>query len=195
MSTAEDRLLVAWWRFGKEHSEEDFRVNPPHVIAEHLDSKVALFRQTPEADWRWRQEDSTLIVERPAPDSWLYGLDTRIYYLVARGLAVIENIHIAEWDDEWRWYVHLADIFHDEGRDAWIMQDLFCDVIVHEDTRRYRVLDLHDLGNALDIGLITPAKASEILRRTNAVLQAIEAGEFPFPEIKRGQSVCRGLGW
>lgn len=195
MDTVSGKPLVVWWRFGKEHSEESFRVNSPDVVAAHLDGKIAVARQTPTADWRWWQEDASLIVERPTPDSWLYRPDTHIYYLVERGLAVIENIHVAEWGDEWRWYIRVADIFRDEGRDAWIMQDLFCDIIVHEDNHRYRLYDLHDLGNALDMGLLTPARTSDILRRTNAALQAIEAGEFPFPEIRRGQDACLRLGW
>lgn len=186
--------IVVWWRFGKEHSEEDFRVNAPEVVAAHLDEKVAQFRLTPEDAWLWWQEGS-LLVEKPAPDSWLYRPDTVIYYLVERGLCVIENIHVREWGDEWRWYVHIADIFYDSDRDAWVMKDLFCDVIVHEDRQRYRVLDLHDLGNALDLSLISPQEASDILRRTESVLRAIEQGEFPFPEMARGADICRSLGW
>jgi hypothetical protein len=186
--------IVVWWRFGKEHSEEDFRVNTPEVVAAHLDEKVARSRLTPGDAWLWWQEGS-LLVEKPAPDSWLYRPDTVIYYLVERGLCVIENIHVRDWGDEWRWYVHIADIFYDGDRDAWVMKDLFCDVIVHEDRQRYRVLDLRDLGNALDLRLISPQEASDILRTTESVLRSIERGEFPFPEMERGADICRSLGW
>lgn len=44
--------LVVWWRYGKEHAEETFRVNSSDVIATHLDAKIARFRQTPETEWR-----------------------------------------------------------------------------------------------------------------------------------------------
>ena len=40
MSDTLHRTLVVWWRYGKDHSEEGFRVNPPEVIAAHLDQKM-----------------------------------------------------------------------------------------------------------------------------------------------------------
>ncbi|HVG01195.1 MAG TPA: hypothetical protein VND68_15250 [Chloroflexia bacterium] len=194
MKPGGSKRIAVWWRFGKEHSEEEFRVNDPSVVAAHLDEKLARFRQADADAWPWWQEGG-LLVEKPTPDSWLYNSDTLIYYLVERGLCVVENIHAPDWGDEWRWYVHIADVFYDGEREAWIMKDLFCDVIVHEDCRRYRVLDLHDLANALDIGLISPPQASDILRRTEEVLRSIERGEFPYPEMVRGAEICRGLGW
>jgi len=187
--------LVVWWRYGKEHGEEAFRVNSPEIIAAHLDAKAARFRQTPETEWRWQQVDDDLIVERTAPDSLYYREDTRIYYLPKRGLGVIENIHLNPPHDVWSWYIHLADIAYDAPRVCWVMQDLFADILVAPDARAHRVLDLDDLATALEIGLVSATKASHILRRTEAVTQVIVRGEFPFPEIERGQAACRELGW
>ena len=48
------------------------------------------------------------------------------------------------------------------------------------------MVDLNDLATALDLGLVTPAQASRVLRNTNAAVRAIERGEFPFSEIVRG---------
>jgi hypothetical protein len=187
--------LVIWWRYGKEHSEEEFRLNPPAIIAAHLDAKAACFRQTPEAEWRWWHVDDDLIVERPVPDNLFYREDTRIYYLPMRGLAVIENIHLQPPYDIWSWYLHLANITYDSDRATWVKQDLFCDILIGQDGHSQRVIDLDDLATALDIGLLSPRRASDVLRRTEATTQAIARGEFPFPEIERAHTACRELGW
>jgi len=57
------------------------------------------------------------------------------------------------------------------------------------------VEDLDEVGLALDLGLLTSEQTSTVLRTTNAALRAIEAGEFPFPEIIRAREACRELGW
>nr|AGC72846.1 hypothetical protein [uncultured bacterium A1Q1_fos_1246] len=189
------KTLAIWWRYGKEHSEDDgFRVNPPAVVEQHLDAKAAHFRATAPATWRWWGEGN-LIVERPDPDGYGYGADTRIYYLVDRGLTIVENIHLpAPWTP-WSWYIHLADIFYDARRQCWISKDLFCDVILTPDGRRYHVNDLGDVGHALYLGLLSAEQATHILRRTDALLEAIVLGHFPFPEIAEAQALCRRLGW
>ncbi len=186
---------MAWWSYGKEHHGDDLRLNSPETIASHLDAKIASFRATPNDEWRWWQVDDDLLVERPKPDSRWCGPDTRIYYLVRRGLGIIENIHYPPPDDRWTWYIHLADIFYDPARECWIMKDLFSDILVDGDERTCRVLDLDDLADALDLGLLTPAQTSEILRRTDLTLTAVAKGAFPFPEIERGWAACKELGW
>ena len=189
------RTLVIWWRYGKEHSEESFRLNSPEVIAAHLDEKVAHFRQTPEAAWRWWQVDDGVMVERPVPDNLFMREDTRIYYLPSRGLAVIENIHLRPPHDIWPWYLHLANIAYDGNRTTWVKQDLFCDILIGRDGRSHQVIDLNDLATALDIGLLSPQQTSDVLRRTETTTRAIARGEFPFPEIERARAACRELGW
>lgn len=128
-----DKTLVIWWRFGKEHGKGDgFGVNPPTIIEQHLDAKAAHFRNTPDEQWRWLR-DGSLIVERPDPNGYGYGQDTRIYYLVERGLTIIENIHLPGPRAAWSWYIHLANIFYDAQRQCWISQDLFCDILLTPD--------------------------------------------------------------
>lgn len=189
--------LIVWWRYGKEHDPGggDFRVNPPGTVAAHIDQKVAAARRTPEADWRWWQVDDELLIERANPTSWAYGPDTRIYYLLRRGLAVIENIKFPSPDEHWTWYLHVADIFWDAARECWIKQDLFADILVDRDGQQTLVIDLDDLANALDIGLLTPEQTSTVLRTTNAAVRTIENEGFPFEEIVRAQAACRELGW
>ena len=192
-----NKTLVVWWRYGKEHDPAGvtFRVNPPGAISAHIDQKVTLGRAWPLADWRWWQVDDELLVERAYSDSGAYGANTRIYYLVRRGLAVIENLHFAGPSEHWTWYIHVADIFFDAARDCWIKQDLFADILVDRGGREMLVIDLDDVATALDLGLLTPPHASSVLRQTNAAVRAIESGDFPFPEVRRGQAACKQLGW
>lgn len=187
--------LLIWHRFGKEHAETEFRINPPEIIAQHLHNRAALFRgRTNPDDWRWFQVDDALIVERPSPDPVLFGPETRIFYLLKEGLAVLEDIR-PHRTDRWRWYIHLADFaFHTE-LDCWVMKDLFVDVVIAPDACLHQVDDLNDLALALEMGLITPAKAAEVLRRTDGLINGIVKGAFPFEEVLRGREACRALGW
>ncbi|MEZ4860000.1 MAG: hypothetical protein R3C14_01775 [Caldilineaceae bacterium] len=187
-----EKTLVIWWRFGKEHGEDDgLRVNPEAVIAHHLDAKAARSRALPAGQWRGA---GNVIVERP-PLSSHYGLETRIYYLVERGLTVIEGIQLPPPREQWYWYLHVADIFYDQQRLCWVSQDLFCDIVLDPAGQRYHLMDLGDLGEALTIGLIDQPWAVNILKRTDQTLQAINEEGFPFPEIEQARLLCRQVGW
>ena len=138
------------------------------------------------------------MIERADPGgvaSFAFGADTRIYYLIRRGLAVIENIHHSPPKERWTWYLHVADIFWDAARECWIKQDLFADILVDRAGRETLVTDLDDVATGLDLGLLTPPHASTVLRTTNATVRAIANGQFPFPEIVRAQVACKELGW
>ena len=184
---------VIWWRFGKEHGEDDFRVNSSMTVTDHLDQKIARLRQTPPEQWQWWR-DSDVIVEKPTP-SIHYREDTRIYYLIERGLTVIEAIHLPPPREQWYWYIHLADIFYDEQRQCWINKDLFCDIVLDPTGERYHLMDLADLGDALAIRLITSEETTSILHRSDAIVSTIVSGVFPFPEIEHARQMCQLLGW
>jgi len=192
-----NKTLVVWWRYGKEHDPGGgtFRVNPPGMVSAHIDQKVTAARSTAEADWRWWQVDDELLIERVDPSGYNYGPDTRVYYLPKRSLGVIENLRRPPPHERWSWGIHVADTFWDTARECWIMQDLFADVLVEASGRVCRVEDLDEVGLALDLGLLTSEQTSTVLRTTNAALRAIEAGEFPFPEIVQARAACRELGW
>ena len=188
---------IVWWRFGKEHGEDrGIRLNSPDLISAALTQRAVTSRAVPDESWGWYQVDETLLVERPQPSpSGHYRSDTRIYYLLEDGLTVVENIYLPPPHDKWVWYIHIADTFYDRSREVWIQKDLFVDVVIEKDLRHHRVLDLHDVATALDIGLIGARDVSMILRRTNKLLQAIAKGRFPLPEIERARAACRALGW
>ena len=191
------KTLIIWHRYGKEHAEDpdDLRVNAPEMVAAQLDNRLAQFRATPQNDWRWWQVDEALLIERPLVDGYSYRADTRIYYLIPQGMAVIENYHFLPPNDDLRWYIHLADTTFDSTRQCWVMKDLFCDVVATADTRSPIVIDLDDLATALDIGLVTAAQASDILRKTEIARHAMSRGVFPFAEMERARAAARTLGW
>ncbi len=188
---------IIWWRYGKVHypGGQTFQVNPPALVTDHVDKRVAR-RHTllPDQEPCW-EVDGDLLVERADPAGFHYGPDTRFHYLVRQGLLVVENIHLDPPHDRWAWYIHVADIYYDPARECWISQDMFADILVDRSGRYSLVDDLDDLATALDLGLLTPAQASRVLRSTDAAVRAIERGEFPFPDLARGQAACRELGW
>jgi hypothetical protein len=188
------KTLIVWWRFGKEHSEDNFRLNLPEVIDAHLQRKVARFSQVPEQSWRWWQVNDDLIVER-WDDAPAQALDTRIYYLLKRGITVIENIHLAAPDDNWKWYVQVCDFQFRQELSCWVMKDLFCDICVEADNRSYHLFDLPELAQALDLGLVSKSETRDILQKVDWVVNQIAKGCFPFPEIVEGQAACKQLGW
>jgi hypothetical protein len=188
-----DKTLVVWRRLGREHGEgQGYRVNPPEVVEEHILSKIEAFRQTPDADWRWRQINDDVLIERrdlTQPP----GLENTFVYLPRRGWVLQKPWH-CDWDG-WRWYVHIGDIRYEERYGCWLFTDLFADVIVNEDNRTHSILDLDDLAQALDIGLIDPRQASRILRSTQELANLIRDGGFPPKELLDCRPDLERLGW
>jgi hypothetical protein len=188
---------IIWWRYGKEHDPggQTFQVNPPALVADHMDKRMARRRALPpEQEPCWEVDDG-LLLERADPAGFHYGPDTRFHYLVRQGLLVVENIHLEPPNEHWAWYIHVADIYFDAARQCWINQDMFADILVDRTGQQSLVVDLDDMATALDLGLLTPEQASRVLRNTDAAVKAMERGEFPFPELVRGQAACRELGW
>ena len=165
------------------------------MVADYLDQKVARARALPPEQQRCWEVDGELLVEQAKPDGGHFGLETRFHYLVRHGLLVVENLHFEPPDDHWTLFVHVADIYFDPARKCWISQDMFADIRIDRTGRQSLVQDLDDTATALDLGLLTPAQASKVLRTTHAAVGAIERGEFPFPEMVRGQAACHELGW
>jgi hypothetical protein len=191
------RTNIIWWRYGKEHDPagQTFLAHPTEMVADYLDQKLAWHRALPSELRDCWEVDADLLVERADLNYLHYGPDTRFHYLVRQGLLVVENIHLDPPHDHWAWYIHVADIYFDQARECWISQDMFADILVDRTGCHSLVIDLDDIATALDLGLLTPAQASRVLRNTDAALQAIERGEFPFPDLVRGQAACRELGW
>jgi hypothetical protein len=188
--------LLVWWKFGREQqNDEEIRQNPQDVVRQHLQRKVDRSRKQPAGSWRWYQAAPDLIVERWDDTHSPTGPNTTIYYLLDCGLAVIEDIVFPPPDDRWKWYIHIADYLFEPDIDAWLMKDLFVDVIVQADNRTCEVMDLPELARALDAGVITQEQSHAILERADWLVNKIAAGKFPMDEVQRGREACKKLGW
>ncbi len=186
-----EKTLIIWWRYGKEHGDDELRLNPPEVVRAHWLRKINRFCDTPEAAWRWYKAGEDLIVERWDEN----GPDTRIYYLLDRGLLVIENIHLPAPDDNWKWLINVCDYIYETDLGVWLMKGLFLKVCVEADNRTYHLVDLPDVAQALDAGLITCDDSRNLLQRVDRVVNQVAHGRFPYPEIETAQAACHALGW
>ena len=174
-----DGTIVVWRRLGKEHGEsQGFRVNPPDVVTRHLSEKVERFR----GDGRWMRVSDEIIVEKPDPSGTGFGPDSWIYYFLLKGWAVIEN-HVG--DPGWPWYVHIGSTVYSAEHDAWVFTDHFADVTVKQDGFTHSVLDLDDLSEGMELGLLSGSIGSEILRQTQSLVDTIRSGRFPPGDIAK----------
>jgi len=174
------KTMVVWRRLGKKHGEDSgFRLNSSEVVSAHIRSKVEAFRGTPADDWRWWQASEEVIVEKPLAGVG-FGPNTIIYYLPHRNWVIVED---ADLPGRWSWYVHIGDITYDQDHSVWVFTDLFCDVIVKKDKSTHSVLDLDELGKALEMGLIANAQMTRILTDTQKLIDLVRSGGFPPMEL------------
>ncbi len=75
------------------------------------------------------------------------------------------------------WYCDIVDYDYQESANTLIVTDLLADVIIHPDGR-VTVMDLDELAEALDKGLITNELMSICLRRLHYLLSLIERDKF-----------------
>jgi len=57
----------------------------------------------------------------------------------------------------------------------------------------YRVKDLHELGEVLQLGLIDQERAAFILERTQALIEAMRQRQFPFPELEQAMAIAETM--
>ena len=86
------------------------------------------------------------------------------------------------------WYCDIVDYDYDEAEGAITATDLLADVIVFPDGHM-KVVDLDEMADALDNGLITPQLLSKALRRLHDLLTMIYRDKF-----ERLQSPLEQLG-
>lgn len=75
------------------------------------------------------------------------------------------------------WYCDIVDYDYNEKENILIVTDLLADVIIYPDGR-VKVMDLDEMADALDSGLITPALLSAGLRRLHNLLSLIDRDKF-----------------
>lgn len=85
------------------------------------------------------------------------------------------------------WYCDIVDYEYKEETGELVVTDLLADVILYPDGQ-IRVVDLDELAEALDKGLISPEQMSTCLHRLNNLLSLIYRDKFD-----RLQSELEGL--
>lgn len=86
------------------------------------------------------------------------------------------------------WYCDIVDYDFQAKDNALIVTDLLADVIIYPDGRM-KVMDLDELADALERGLITTTRMSTCLRNLHALLSLIDRDKFD-----RLQSKLNNLG-
>ena len=159
--------LIVWRRTGKEHRENaGFQRNSPDVVEASLRAKVEDFRSVAADTWSWWQIDDQLLIEKNRPGvDWPRADEVLCYHLPDQHLLIVENAHHPQMGPEWSWYVHIGDHQWRPDLGVWVFTDLFVDILVHQDRRQHTIVDLDDLAEAVDLGIITPAQASHTLRQ------------------------------
>ncbi|WP_197522204.1 DUF402 domain-containing protein [Occultella aeris] len=86
-----------------------------------------------------------------------------------RGLRTHEYVIVYTGALEGAWYIDLVTVL-DRGAECEI-RDCFVDLMVFPDERRYEVLDLDELGDALASGSIDGATAVSVLRNAQRFVE------------------------
>lgn len=76
------------------------------------------------------------------------------------------------------YYCDIIQAVYEAENDAYIFHDLLADVIIYENGF-VKVVDLAEIADALEQGLITERKAKLALRRLDTLLEKIYNGELP----------------
>ncbi|SKC82588.1 DUF402 domain-containing protein [Krasilnikoviella flava] len=69
------------------------------------------------------------------------------------------------------WYVDLVEL-EEDADGGLVVHDLYVDILVPPRGRRYEILDLHDLADALESGTVDGRTASRVLRQTQQFVDA-----------------------
>lgn len=75
------------------------------------------------------------------------------------------------------WYCDIIQAKSDTEKNTVIIEDLLIDVILYEDGT-IRIMDLDELCDALDKGLVTQVEVTHALRTLNNLLKVIYTGQF-----------------
>lgn len=75
------------------------------------------------------------------------------------------------------WYCDIIDTEYEEETNTYVFHDLLADVLIYPDGF-VRVVDLDEIADLLDQGVINSATASKALRTLNNLLKLIYSGEF-----------------
>ncbi len=75
------------------------------------------------------------------------------------------------------WYCDIIEHTFDPDTNAYIFTDLLADVLIYP-SGRAKVVDLDEVADAVEQGLLTPAQFCDCMRKTDALLREIYDGRL-----------------
>jgi len=89
------------------------------------------------------------------------------------------------------WYVHLVDVCElSRNPSVWRVEDRQIDIIIEENLRTYRIIDLGDFGEAIKAGQIGAEDADRLLTATQTFLDEYLHGGGRFPPKEISDWLC-----
>ena len=80
------------------------------------------------------------------------------------------------------WYCDIMEYSHDPQTDTYVFTDLLADVLIYP-SGEVKVVDLDEVAQALEEGLISQEQACSCMRKLDALLKAVYEGRL-FPELE-----------
>ena len=107
------------------------------------------------------------------------------YALLKEGIKISRFYNLK--DEFIYWYCDIIDVEYYPKEDKYIFNDLLVDVKMYPDGA-VEVLDIDELAEALQRGLITQEQACRSLRNLDKLLKMIYNGQFPPEECKGAEN-------
>lgn len=96
-------------------------------------------------------------------------------YFMEEGIKVSKILNTE--DELVYWYCDIIDTQYAEETNSYIFCDLLVDVLIYPDGSVH-VVDLDEIGDLLEKGLLSPALAAKALKTANHLLTLIDCGAF-----------------
>ena len=177
-----DKILVIWRRLGDLRGTGATFDADAQEIDEVLLRKATSAKLTPDDHWRWWQLSDDVLVEFAPENEDNFPADV-IYYLPRLNWVAMWKPRYPSVRGKWDWYVHIGITRFEEQYECWVFTDLLTDVLVSDGNTKHTILDLDDLADVLDQGMITAPQVSAVLRDTQVLVSSIESGDFPPKEL------------
>lgn len=103
------------------------------------------------------------------------------YTMLDKGWKISKIFNV---DSEFsHWYCDIIEYEYEKENDTYILCDLLVDLKVYKDGT-YEVLDVEELDEALQSGIITKEQKYDALNKLNNLIEITKSGNFPpFEEI------------
>ncbi|MCI8852224.1 MAG: DUF402 domain-containing protein [Lachnospiraceae bacterium] len=96
-------------------------------------------------------------------------------YLLNRGWKISK--YLDSQDHLICWYCDIIDTFYDQEQNTYTFLDLLADVLIYPDGQ-VKVVDLDEVADALDTGLINVEQIKLCMRRLDGLLRMIYSGQL-----------------